>query len=414
MLVDDVGGPWDAATSSLLGELVELSLLLPSGDLRETLHKVADLAVRHVAADLQVGVTLVRDGRAFTGVWVGEDVRAVDGAQYDSDGPCVDAVRTRATHEIADLRIHERWREFAASAVSHGLRSSLSVPLLAGGESLGALNVYAGQPHAFDERSRVVAATLANCAAAALVNGRAYAEARRAIVTLQRDLLPRDLPQVPGFGLAVRYLPATEGTNVGGDWYDACPAEAGSLSVSIGDVGGHGLKAASIMGQIRVGLRAYTLEGHAPTRALDLLHQLFSDLEPDTIATVCALHLAEAGPRIDVSWATAGHPPPLVIRPSGDVFYLDGEVAAPLGAPVTAARAGQHAALARGSTLVLFTDGLVERRGRSLDDGLQLLAEAASGAPRDLEALCDALLDALLGESEQQDDIALLAVSLPG
>jgi PAS domain S-box-containing protein len=226
--------------------------------------------------------------------------------------------------------------------------------------------------------------------------------------TLQRSLLPERLPEIPGVLLAARYMPATGDVEIGGDWYDVVQLASGRVGVAIGDVAGHGLRAASSMGQLRMALRAYAIRDEAPAEVLTKLHQLVRGLMPKEMATLVYLVLdVEAGM---VTFANAGHPPPLLIRGIGDAAYLEGGLAPPLG---TASNPySYHEAMSElpwSSTLLLFTDGLVERRGASIEDGLAQLRESAAGADPDLDALCDRLLASMVGE-EASDDVALLAL----
>jgi PAS domain S-box-containing protein len=240
------------------------------------------------------------------------------------------------------------------------------------------------------------------------VTGDKQAEREHRIAeTLQRSLLPDRLPQIPGVALAARYVPAAGETEVGGDWYDVVPLPNGHLGVAIGDVAGHGLRAAVTMGQFRMAVRAYALEEDSPARVLSRVHQLVRRLSPSEMATLIYLVFDPASGGI--TFASAGHPPPLLIEPDGQNSYLHEGLAPPLGA---APRAGDYiqasSHLPAGSTLLLYTDGLVERRNVSIAQGLDRLREQAVGA-LELEALCDHLLTSLLGENVA-DDMALLAL----
>ncbi len=225
--------------------------------------------------------------------------------------------------------------------------------------------------------------------------------------TLQRSLLPERLPDIPGVLLAARYVPATADVEVGGDWYDVVQLPNGEVGVAIGDVAGHGLRAASTMGQLRMALRAYALEDLSPAAVLGRLHHLVEKLLPNEMATLVYLVFdPESG---SITFSNAGHPPPLMVGADGRGSYLEEALAPPLGA---AGLAGEfvewRSEIPPGGTLVLFTDGLVERRGVSLRRGLARLREAATAEP-DLDALCQGLLTALV-EGEVDDDIALLAL----
>jgi anti-sigma regulatory factor (Ser/Thr protein kinase) len=175
----------------------------------------------------------------------------------------------------------------------------------------------------------------------------------------------------------------------------------------IGDVAGHGLRAATIMGQLRMALRAYAVEDSSPARVLDRLHQLVRSLGLPDMATV--LYLVFDPETGVATFANGGHPPPLLISPTGAATYLEQESSPPLGAMSQAHHVETGTRLPPGSTLLLFTDGLVERRSHSLREGLERLRVEAESADGDLEAMSDHLLTALL-ETEVGDDVALLAV----
>jgi integral membrane sensor domain MASE1/anti-sigma regulatory factor (Ser/Thr protein kinase) len=227
--------------------------------------------------------------------------------------------------------------------------------------------------------------------------------------TLQRSLLPDRLPEIPGVALAARYVPAMGGMRVGGDWYDVVALPNGHMGVAIGDVAGHGLKAAATMGQLRMALRAYALDDDSPAHVLSRFHRFAAKAYLSELATLVYLVVdLDAGA---VAYANAGHPPPLLVGANGEGRFLRDGLAPPLGA---AALPGDYveasAPLPPGSTLVLFTDGLVERRRVPLEVGLDRLREAA-GSETNLEALCDHLLRSF-SEVDRTDDVALLALRL--
>jgi serine phosphatase RsbU (regulator of sigma subunit) len=211
------------------------------------------------------------------------------------------------------------------------------------------------------------------------------------------------LPQAPGIEFATRFVPAEEG--VGGDWYDAFVLDDGALWVMTGDVAGHGLEAAITMGRLRAALRAYALEGNGPARVLELADRKFQLFDPDHMATVvCALLKP---PYDHVELASAGHPPPLVAVPGEATTFVDVAPGPPLGVP-----GGEPPTLRLelpvGSLLFFYTDGLVERRGESLETGLNLLASVvAADAP---EAVCREVMRRLVGSEQPADDIAVLVL----
>ena len=225
--------------------------------------------------------------------------------------------------------------------------------------------------------------------------------------TLQRSLLPERLPRIDGVALEARYLPAARGTAIGGDWYDALELDDGRVAVVVGDVVGHGLRAATMMGQLRNAFRAYALVESSPAQTLTRLNRLLGKDDRDVMATALYLILdRESG---EVCFSSAGHPPALVTSP-GSARYLEGGRSVPLGTADVAAYRDATDRLEPGATLLLYTDGLVERRDTALDDRLTQLRSVASIAGGELGDLCDQILGGILGGASAPDDVALLAV----
>jgi PAS domain S-box-containing protein len=236
---------------------------------------------------------------------------------------------------------------------------------------------------------------------------RVYEREHRVAETLQRSLLPEKLPRMEGVELAARYLPAGEGTAVGGDWYDAAELPDGRLALLVGDVVGHGLRAAATMGQLRNAFRAYSLVGTSPAEMVARLNRLAMNSDESIMATV--LYLALDRDTGEISYASAGHPPALLLTPDGP-RYLEGARSVPVGAAEIVSFREETTTLPPDSTLLLYTDGLVERRDTPLDDRFAELAAAAAAGSGDLEQLCDQILAGVLGGSEPTDDVALLVV----
>ncbi|WP_221353796.1 PP2C family protein-serine/threonine phosphatase [Streptomyces beigongshangae] len=253
-------------------------------------------------------------------------------------------------------------------------------------------------------------------AGVALDNARRFEHNRDIAETLQRALLT-DLPATPGLRLAARYLPATRGLNIGGDWYDAFRQPDGSLITVVGDVTGHGLRAAVMMGQLRTALRAYAVDGGTPGQLLTRLHIFLHHLQPDLYATAVIARFHPDDPTL--TWAAAGHPPPVLRTPDGRVHTLDAKPGAMLGIPLEQRIRDHHVTLTPGSTLALYTDGLVERRAQGIDPGIRRLAAAletfrSADLEADLDGSADRLLDPLLRDSERDDDVCLLLCHLHG
>jgi anti-anti-sigma factor len=228
--------------------------------------------------------------------------------------------------------------------------------------------------------------------------------------TLQRSLLPDRLPDVPGLAFASRYRPGGARLDVGGDWYDVMTLPGGRIALTVGDVVGRGLTAAAAMGQLRTALRAYALEDSSPAAVVDRMSRLAGDVEAAQLATLVYAVLDPAA--CTLTFAVAGHLPPLLVRPGGAAEFLEEARSLPLGMMSTA-RPEAVVSLEPGSSLVLYTDGLVERRDRSIEDGLSALHDSVAdfdGA--DLDALCDERILPFMAPAENDDDIALLVVQL--
>jgi serine phosphatase RsbU (regulator of sigma subunit) len=232
---------------------------------------------------------------------------------------------------------------------------------------------------------------------------RLFDEEHNLALTLQRSLLPGRVPAVPGFDIAVRYVPASEHAEIGGDFYEVIDL-TDQVFIAVGDVGGHSLHAATVMAELRHATRAYIAEGHGPSAILDRLNRLMTVFIPGEIATLCLLTVESATGRVRL--ANAGHPPPALCAPHGVRTIT--EHGPLLGINVRPATETEFI-LAEGETLVLYTDGLVERRDERLDDSIARLAHAAGAVEPDLEQFASRLLEEV-GPREPSDDIALVAL----
>jgi CheY-like chemotaxis protein len=246
---------------------------------------------------------------------------------------------------------------------------------------------------------------LAHASALALEALRTYNEEHTLALALQRTFLPAELPAVRGVDLAFRYLPASQHAEIGGDFYEALETPHGLL-LAIGDVAGHSLAAATIMGEVRHALRAYAIEGHRPHRILDRLETLLAASQPTVTVTLCLVLVEPGGRRLSV--ANAGHIPPLLIGPDGEARFHTPHgpllgLRLPHPPPTTVATPP-------GTRLVLITDGLVEERHIDLGDSLDEFRKEVLTAPTSPEGLCDFLLKTY-GEGKD-DDIALVTATL--
>ena len=283
-----------------------------------------------------------------------------------------------------------------------GIRVMLGVPLLVGDEVLGVLHVGRLEDRPFNVSDAELLQVVAERVASA-VQVRQLAVERAATTLVERSLLPGRLPDCPGLEFATRYLTPDE--PVGGDWYDAFTVPSGDLWVVTGDVAGHGLHSAIVMGRIRSALRAYALLCSDPAEVLELTSRKVQHFEPEAMATaVCA---TASAPYEKFRAATAGHPPPLLVPIEGPSEFADLPVGTPLGVHSTAGRSSAAVALPEGAVLVFYTDGLIERRGESLDEGMARLRRAISA--EDPETVCRRLAKEMLSGGIQ-DDVAIVAV----
>ena len=256
-------------------------------------------------------------------------------------------------------------------------------------------------------------------AAAGAAEARQYASEHELTLALQRSLLPT-LPVVDGLQLAARYLPASESAEVGGDWYDVLPLPGGSTGIAIGDVMGHDLHAAASMGQLRSVVRSYAWEGYGPAEVLDRLNYLVHGLGMARLATsvYARLEPAHAGQDAMLRWANAGHPPPMLRTPDGAVELLTDASSVLIGAtlgslPAMNQRPEAQRAMPSGSTLLLYTDGLVEDRSRDIDEGIETLRTVFAGteAAMGVDDLAGHVITECHGGGND-DDTCLLIVRL--
>jgi PAS domain S-box-containing protein len=289
------------------------------------------------------------------------------------------------------------------------LDSLVGVPLLAEEEVTGVLVVCTAAPRTLTAEDMGMLRLAADRVALGIDRARVFEREHRIAETLQRSLLPDRLPDLPGLTVAARYLPAATEAEVGGDWYDVIPIPGGRVGMVMGDVAGKGLAAASMVGRLRSALRAYALEGHAPAAALEQLNRLlWTEVADSQMAT---LLYAIVDPGDDaIRWVNAGHMPPLVVGPDGSPAFLEGARCVPLGVLPFPIFEEATAVMSAGSSVVLYTDGLVERPGTVIDEGIARLADAVDGVGPDPEALCDHLLATLVPDGGAGDDVALLAL----
>ncbi|MDX3695628.1 SpoIIE family protein phosphatase [Streptomyces europaeiscabiei] len=295
-----------------------------------------------------------------------------------------------------------------------GLHSAAIAPIRGPRAVLGALTLgLSDRPGAFTEAELSLLEDIARRAGLALENARLYQRQRHIAETMQRHLLPQ-MPEVPGLRMAARYESASESSQVGGDWYDVFSLSDGSTAVAIGDVVGHNIDAAAGMAQVRNMLRAYAWALEEPPSAIvERLDQAVVNVAEASMATLIFGRVERSDDGWTLRWTNAGHPPPLLITHDGRSRFLDEEHDHLLGTGLIRARTDTLTPLPALSTLVLYTDGLIESPGHTLDRGLARLRQhAAALAHRPLHVFCDLLLERAR-PVDNDDDVALLVLRTP-
>ena len=380
---------------------------------------VAKVVVDEIGPDLGASATalgIVLEERRLVQLlaWVGysdESVESRREVSLDEPTPGNRAVKRRVSafyESLANVQDAVPGVSEVMELAEH--ESFLYVPLVAARRANGLLVMSWAERYALSPEERRFVEALAGQAAQALDRASAFESEQSIAETLQRSVLPASLPRVEGMQLAARYLPGTAGVAVGGDWFDAIRLQDGQLGLVVGDVVGKGVQAAATMGQLRNGLRAFSLDRMKPSSTLTRLNRLAEEIMETAFATV--VYAVIDGDTGVCRYSSAGHPPPLVVFPDRRVEFLEGGRGLPLGAGTDTRYTQAIVDLPVGSTVVLYSDGLVERRGESIDVGLERLSLAALEGPREPEQLVEHLLQRLVGSEDRGDDIALLAVRL--
>jgi PAS domain S-box-containing protein len=395
-------------------------------DIESALGRLARLVVP-VLTDACIVTVIDRDGRARdVGSWHADPARRPILQRYTvvrldslpSTSPVAQALHagtpvTQPVDAVLDLMRPGPSRNLLAALHP---TTAVVLPLTAETRTVGVLTLYLDAGRNLSEEDLETAHQVAAEAGRAVARVHRQSQQAQLAEALQRSLLT-DPPQMGEAHIVVRYVPAAEAARVGGDWYDAFPQRAGTPVLVIGDVVGHDTEAAASMGQLRALLRGIAhYSGAGPAEVLRGLDEAIADMHTDTLATAAVARL-EPSPDGDGSsrlrWANAGHPPPIVIAPDGGTTILGGPIGdLMLGVDCTAERAESVVDVAADSTVLLYTDGLIERRGSTIDDGIaRLVDQLGELAGKPLEELCDALLEGML-QGTPQDDVAIVAVRL--
>lgn len=332
-------------------------------------------------------------------------MRHYDAVPLSSAIPGVDVMATGVPGfwaTFAELR-----SAYPATVHEDGMAAWAVLPLIASGVPIGSLLLAYEQPHVFPAGERAALISLAGLVGQALDRARLYDSKDHLAHRLQSALLPHTLPRVPGLRIAARYLPAARGLGIGGDFYDLIRLDRRTAAATIGDVQGHNVDAAALMGQVRTAVHAHATVGAPPDDVLARTNRLLTDLDPGLFTSCVYVHFDLATHRACL--AVAGHPPPLVRHADGSVEVLRTPPGLLLGIEPDSVYSALEFPLPPGCVLVLYTDGLVEAPGVDLDNAIAALAGLLEHAdPGDLDAMADTLIRHAPAPG---DDIALLLIS---
>ncbi|MFD5026893.1 SpoIIE family protein phosphatase [Streptomyces sp. NPDC058373] len=368
-----------------------------------------DVLERLGAADIALG--LLEGGRIRLRATGPADgfVREAEQIRLDEPYPLNETIRTLEPRFIESrAEFERRYPRLIGHLRRSSIRSAAYLPLIAQARPIGALAVYYRGDTQFGERARTLLIGLGSTIAQSVQRALFYEQEKDLAEGLQQAMLPRTIPAVPGAQIAVRYRSARAGRDVGGDWYDVIPLPGGHVGLVIGDVQGHDTHAAAVMGQLRIVLRAYAAEGHPPATVMARASAFLEELDTDRFVT-CLYADADLTTGV-MQMVRAGHLDPLIRAADGACTRVPVPGGMPLGLSVGFGELQYPVAtveLDPGNTVILCTDGLVERPGDDLDDGFRALARLVRDGPRSLDALAD-LLCADVDSRDGQDDVAIL------
>jgi hypothetical protein len=401
-------------------------------DIKQTCREVMDVAIPRLAdtGGIMVQERLITEGEfparakdgsalvrrvstaaAAENPWEWDDAFPVDEVcvypPYLPQGQAMATARTVLVPRLDQTVGDENAEAFDRPVIARLLPGSsfLVAPLIARGNVLGFLVLLRrGDSEPFQETDVPLAEELAARTAICIDNARLYERERRTALTLQRSLLPSCLERSPGLEIAHRYLPASDLAEVGGDWFDMIPLTEDRTALVVGDVIGHGIRAAATMGQLRTATQTLASLDPDPAELLFRLNHVAQQLSSDQIATcLYATYDRRSG---KVEMCSAGHVPPVLVEPAGTAAPVDVAAGLPLGVG-EAEYETCTADLPLGGLLVLYTDGLVESRAQGIEEGLEDLCSLLNGPPRGIERICDMVVNAHR-PGDKRDDIALL------
>ncbi|MEU1518643.1 SpoIIE family protein phosphatase [Streptomyces sp. NPDC005811] len=340
--------------------------------------------------------------------YASDTIARLDGLPLDTGfTPAGQALATGTPAFFAD--VDDMRHSYPEAPTVSGKHAWAFLPLIISGRPVGICVLSYDSPHTFTAEERAVLTSLAGLIAQAVDRARLYDTKLELAHGLQQALLPRSLPTIDGLRVAARYLPATRGMDIGGDFYDLIRLGDTAVAAVIGDVQGHNVAAAALMGQVRTAVHAHATLGTPPDQVLDRTNRLLTDLDPDLFTSCLYIHLDLARRRVTL--ASAGHPPPILRLPDGGTRPLDVAPGPLLGIDPEAAFPVTEIPLGEGMLLALYTDGLVEAPGADLEDSITCLAHhLAEADDRDLHGLIDTVLKESGTAGQRLDDIALLVL----
>jgi GAF domain-containing protein len=403
-----IGGEGPEPPAEKVAELYRLSdPALSELGLESLLHELL-LRVRDLLQVDTVAILLIDEERRFL------EARAAVGIEEEVERgvriPIGGGFAGRIAKERAVIFIEDVHHADILNPIlrENGIRSLLGAPLIVEGEVIGVLHVGSLQPRLFTNDDAALLQLTATRAAPAIERARlfkALEREHRLATALQRSLMPEELPEVAGVTIDARYLPARD--EVGGDWYDVIELGRGRVGIAIGDVVGHGVRAAALMSQLRASLRAYAIEDRPPGVVLDRVNRVVHTMRGRKMATASyGIFDPKTG---ELRIASAGHPPPLIVPRSGEPYYMEVEPAPPLGTVPHSLFQETVARLGAEDSALLYTDGLIEVGRKPLQDGMERLAAAVRGAASS-EDLCGKATRKLVPSEGAEDDVALVAL----
>ncbi|MFD9655799.1 SpoIIE family protein phosphatase [Streptomyces mirabilis] len=417
-----VSGVPGSAGTSLMYPLRRLGDLLNQATTRDDIVRAARYCVMSPFRAQALVLASAGEGRLWVLGHSGASssmVRALHGTGLDARTPAAEAIRGRPLF-ISDSRSTAAdlgWSNGESHAEAYlpliGDSQITDLPFAGSRRVVGVCCMSFREPRGFPPEERAVLSMMAGLLGAAVERVELSMKQHAVAEYLQRQFLPPMLRELPRMTTTARYRPATVTSKVGGDWYDVIKLLGERMVLVVGDVEGHAMESAAVMGQVRTAVAAYAAEGHQPTAVLERTDRLLAELGTDLLVTCCVVALDTADGMLEV--ALAGHPEPLVQRPDGSIATLEAPANVPLGMTVPDAYRGREHTLEPGSVLMLYSNGLIDWKVADPGDGAQaLLSSGSRERGADLEQLADYLIADVSCPQQRRDDAVLLLARYEG